>query len=167
MGSGKTTVGNVLANKINLKFKDLDLEIEKSENLSIAEIFDKKGEIYFRKLEMQKVKELIESKESFVLASGGGTPCYGETMKRMLTAEDSVVVYLRGNVNYLKKRLKNEKEKRPVLAHLNSDEQLSEWIGAHLFERSQFYNRAHHIVGIDAKTVEEIADEIIEKITLK
>lgn len=167
MGSGKTTVGSLLAPKLNLVFKDLDTEIERREKMSISELFDKKGELYFRKLEMHVVKELLGTNESFVLATGGGTPCYGDTMNSMLNTEDALVIYLRGTVNYLLERLKNEKEKRPLLAHLTTELQLKEWIGIHLFERSQFYNEAHHIISIDSKNVRQIVDEIIEKITLK
>ncbi|NLN25155.1 MAG: shikimate kinase [Bacteroidetes bacterium] len=167
MGSGKSTVGSKLATRLNLVFKDLDTEIEQREKMSLSALFDIKGELYFRKLEMQVVKELLDTNESFVLATGGGTPCYGDTMNSMLHTEDALVIYLRGTVNHLMNRLKNEKDKRPMLAHLNTEIQLKEWIGMHLFERSQFYNKAHHIISIDSKSVEQLVDEILEKITLK
>ena len=76
MGSGKSSVGALLASKLEISFFDLDAIIEEEEQLSVNEIFAKKGEIYFRKKEHSVLHSLLEKKESFVLSLGGGTPCY-------------------------------------------------------------------------------------------
>jgi len=76
MGSGKSTVGHHLAKKLYLTFTDLDNHIEKKENKTISEIFNEKGEIYFRKKEHEYLKQFINENDSYVLSLGGGTPCY-------------------------------------------------------------------------------------------
>ena len=158
MGSGKSTVGRSLSAKLALNALDLDDHIVKREALSISEIFQRKGEIYFRKLEGQYLKELLESEEKFILSLGGGTPCYGNNMDRILKTGSSV--YLKAGLNTLVERLKKEKESRPLIASL-SEEQLTEFVAKHLFERRAFYERANFVVETDGKTADMIAGEII------
>jgi len=80
MGSGKTTLGKKMAHKLNFNFIDLDEEIEKFENLAINEIFENYGENYFRKVENKMLKKVLNYKQPFVLAVGGGTPCFFKNM---------------------------------------------------------------------------------------
>ncbi|MDD3723627.1 MAG: shikimate kinase, partial [Lutibacter sp.] len=80
MASGKSAVGRILSEKLNIQFIDLDSFIEEKEQLSISEIFETKGEIYFRKIEGIYLQELLNSKESTVISLGGGTPCYGNNI---------------------------------------------------------------------------------------
>lgn len=75
-GSGKSTVGRPLAQAMNLPFVDLDKEIERQEQRSIPEIFEQKGEAYFRQVESQLLKQWATSNKDFVLATGGGAPCF-------------------------------------------------------------------------------------------
>ena len=75
-GSGKSTLGRPLAHAMNLPFVDLDKEIEKQEQRSIPEIFEHQGEAYFRQVESQVLKQWATSNKDFVLATGGGAPCF-------------------------------------------------------------------------------------------
>jgi len=76
MGSGKTTVGEKLAEALQLEFIDLDQKIETNQNKSIVKIFTELGQIKFRKIEKQSLTEILERSNNFVLATGGGTPAY-------------------------------------------------------------------------------------------
>ena len=80
MASGKSTLGRILANKLNYDFIDLDDYIEEKEQLLVSDIFKSKGELYFRKMETLYLKELLDNKTKLVLSLGGGTPCYSNNM---------------------------------------------------------------------------------------
>src|SRR5438874_1229377 len=82
-GSGKTTTGKLLAEKLKLTFVDLDMEIEKSEGRSINQIFEKRKENYFREVESMILKKFCSSSESFVMSTGGGAPCFFNNIKQM------------------------------------------------------------------------------------
>jgi shikimate kinase len=164
MGSGKSSVGNELAAKLNFAFTDLDAEIEKVEGSSISELFVSKGEIYFRKLENSIFKRLIKSDERLVIATGGGTPSYGDTLSFLLEQEHVVVFYLKATLETLTKRLIKEKAKRPLIAHLDTTQALEDFIRKHLFERAHFYNQAHHTIRTDDASVSEITEKIVAKL---
>ncbi|MFY0630993.1 MAG: shikimate kinase [Flavobacteriaceae bacterium] len=159
MGSGKTTIGKHLAKKSYLPFFDLDSYIESKEKLSITDIFDQKGEIYFRKIEHRYLKEFIENNDSYVLSLGGGTPCYAGNMNSIKEQIDIHSFYLQASIPTLKERLVRNTSRRPLLAQL-SEEKLTEYIAKHLFERRDFYEEATHRIKIDSKSVEEVVAEI-------
>ena len=159
MGSCKTTIGIQLARKLFLNFTDLDDFIEEKEQQSIKEIFKQKGEIYFRKIEHKYLKQFINENESYVLSLGGGTPCYAGNLDLILKNKKSLSFYLRGSIPTLFKRLSENKFKRPLISDL-SDDQLTEYIAKHLFERSLFYDKATHKISIDNKEIQEIVTEI-------
>lgn len=156
MASGKSAVGVALSNKLNLSFIDLDDYIEEKEQKPIPRIFEEKGEIYFRKVEADCLKELLLDTENFILSLGGGTPCYGNNME--LVIEHSESFYLRTSIPTIYNRLLNEKSKRPLIAEI-PNEKLQEFIGKHLFERRFFYEQATNIIVTDNKSINEIADE--------
>lgn len=160
MGSGKTTIGKMLAKDLNIKFLDLDEYIEKNEGNTIKAIFSEKGEVYFRKKEFQYLSELLDSNQDFVLSTGGGTPCYGNNMKTILAASFNVF-YVKVSISELVFRLSNQKESRPLIKNINLED-LPEFIGKHLFERSFYYNQAPHIAVGDAKSPEKLSSEIKE-----
>ncbi len=161
MASGKSTIGKILANKLNYDFIDLDDYIEKEEQTSIVNIFKSKGEIYFRKLETAHLKTILTNKNNVVLSLGGGTPCYGNNMDVILNDNNSKSIYLKTGIPELVSRLKNEKSKRPLIAHIKTDDLLTEFIGKHLFERSQFYNLAEVKITTDNKTETDIVEELL------
>ena len=159
MGSGKTTIGKIVANHLNIKFLDLDDYIEQQENMSVGLIFEKRGELYFRKKEREYLSQIFLTETNFVLSLGGGTPCFGDNME--LVNEKTVnSFYLNMGIDELTNRLLKEKNHRPMISHLQ-DEELTEFIGKHLFERSFYYNKAHKKVKGNNNTPTEIAEMII------
>jgi shikimate kinase len=164
MGSGKSTIGLQLANILGFTFVDLDAYIEAKESSSIPELFKSKGEIYFRKKESSYLKELLNTNESSVIALGGGTPCYGINLQLILETDNAKSVYLKLSIPSLVKRLELEKSKRPLISHLKTQEELTEFIGKHLFERSPYYSQANEIIIADEKSVDDIVEAIILKL---
>jgi len=81
MGSGKSTVGRILADKLGSGFVDMDEEIEQSQGQTISQIFSTLGESQFRKIETATIKRLLSTKKPLVISTGGGTPCFGENSK--------------------------------------------------------------------------------------
>lgn len=140
MGSGKSTIGQALARELGLPFVDMDSYIENRLEQPISEVFRTRGELYFRRTEHELLGELLDEGEPMVLALGGGTPCYAGNMDLVLEHTPNVV-YLQLSVGALARRLEHEKAHRPLIAHL-PDEELPEFIGKHLFERSPFYSKA-------------------------
>lgn len=160
MASGKSTIGKILAKKLNYQFMDLDAYIEQKEQNSVKDIFRNKGEIYFRKKESLYLNELINCKENLVLSLGGGTPCYGSNMEDILNTKTVTSIYLKASIPTLINRLQNEKDSRPLVSHLKSKESLEEYVGKHIFERSPFYSRSHLTISTDEKPENEIIEAI-------
>jgi len=126
MGSGKSTIGKLLADNLDFEFIDLDDFIAASEKMEITKIFEAKGEIYFRKKEFQYLNEILNTKNDFVLSTGGGTPCYGENMNAILEATSNVF-YLKISIAGLINRLISEKEHRPLISKI-PDQELPDFI---------------------------------------
>ncbi|MFC7346322.1 shikimate kinase [Chryseobacterium zhengzhouense] len=163
MGSGKSHISKILSDKINFKLIDLDKEISWRNKLTIPEIFEKKGEIYFRKLERETLEEILATRENIVLSLGGGTPVYYNNME--IINHNSKSIFLRASISTLVERLSKQKEKRPLIAKI-TDEDLPEFIAKHLFERNIFYSKAQFSISTDNKTPEDIVKEITEKLYL-
>lgn len=161
MGSGKSIIAKQLADVLKFEKLDLDAVIENSEGKSITEIFQESGEIYFRKQEGLLLRELVNTKENFVLATGGGTPCYGNLMEFLKNKEEILTVYLNTSVDELTKRLIGEKQQRPIIAHLKNEAQLNEFIRKHLFERAFYYNQAQLRFNTDQLTEDEVVEQIV------
>lgn len=159
MGSGKSTVARQLAMELGLPFTDLDDYITAREKLSIKEIFEARGEIYFRLQESKYLKQLLADENDVVLALGGGTPCYGDNMEVIKEASRSF--YLKASIPTICQRLRNEKAQRPLIASLD-EEQLNEFVAKHLFERRNFYEQATVILPVDNKSVTELVHELLE-----
>jgi shikimate kinase len=161
MGSGKSTIGKALATVLSYNFLDLDDYISDKENASISELFKTRGEIYFRKKESQYLSELIDTSQNLVLALGGGTPCYGKNSDLLLHNLSVKAFYLKLSIPLLTTRLFKEREKRPLISHLNSEQDLLEFVGKHLFERIQYYNQAEYTINTDHKSIQAILEEIL------
>lgn len=157
MGSGKSHISKVLSKKLNLKLFDLDRQISLKNNMTIPEIFEKRGEIYFRKQENLILNEILSSYDDIILSVGGGTPAYFNNMEIINHYSESV--FLQTSVTNLADRILKQKDKRPLVAKI-ADEDLPEFIAKHLFERNVFYSQSKHKVITDGKSPEEIATEI-------
>ncbi|MFI1770834.1 shikimate kinase [Thalassobellus citreus] len=164
MASGKSTLGKILAEKLNYEFVDLDDYIEEIEKMTVSEIFKAKGEIYFRKQEAFYLNEMLDAKNNIILSVGGGTPCFGVNMEMILNSKNVKSIYLKASLPKLVKKLMKKKAKRPLIAHIESEEALTEFIGKHLFERSQYYSQAEFTITTDGKTKKDIVEELILKL---
>ena len=164
MGSGKSSIGKILSEKLAYSLVDLDDYIEKKENSTVKTIFKTKGEIYFRKKENEYLKVLLRTEGNMILSLGGGTPCYGQNMDLIEAAEDATSIYLKASLPKLSKKLFKKKAKRPLIAHIATEEDMAEFIGKHLFERSHFYNKAQITVLTDDKNKEEVATAVLEQL---
>ena len=161
MGSVISTIGKQLASVLDYDFIDLDDYIIKKENRTIANIFSDNGEIYFRKIESQYLKEILSQENNVVLALGGGTPCYANNIELIENDENVISFYLKLSIPYLSKRLFSEKGNRPLISHLEILEELQEFVGKHLFERVQYYSKANHTVEAEEKSVKDITETIL------
>ena len=159
MGSGKSSVGEVLADKTGKPFIDLDHFIEQKLSKTISKIFEEDGIIRFREIEHHALSELLQNNKRAIISLGGGTPCYYNNMS--IVNEYAQSIYLQGSVPMLSTRLFKERSERPLIKNINSMEELQEFVGKHLFERSQFYLKADHTINIDHKKVDEIVEEVI------
>jgi shikimate kinase len=163
MGCGKSTIANKLSGKIQIPYVDLDEFIEKKTNLTINQIFENHGEIYFRKLEHTHFVELLNHPEEIIIGLGGGTPCYANNHE-LLKGDHVTSIYLKASIDTLYKRLVSNKAKRPLIADKN-EEEMREFIAKHLFDRSFYYNHAQYKVNVDDKTIEETVNDILNLLT--
>jgi len=164
MGSGKSLIADYISKKMKFPLVDLDDQITLIEELSVSEIFATKGELYFRKLETKILEDVLEEPIDMVVALGGGTPCYGINIDLIKSHPEAKMVYLKASVEFLTKRLFEEKQNRPLISHLTSKEDLDDFIRKHLFERSYYYNQANLVVDIENRDVDAIGYEIIKKL---
>lgn len=164
MGSGKSVVGRALAEEFDLNFIDLDAEISKVENKTISEIFSESGEIYFRKKESEVLTTLLQREEDFILALGGGTPCYGKNLQLIKNSPGTTLVYLKTGLPQLKRRLLQEKDQRPLIRDLGSPEVLEDFIRKHLFERTYYYSQSDLSISTDDKSIKEVVTELYERL---
>lgn len=128
-------MGLDLAVHLNLQFVDLDQDIEKDSKLSISQIFEQKGEAYFRQLEKHHLAKIIDELDSFVMATGGGTPCFFNNMDTM--NEAGTTIYIDTPVETIQARLKLDTT-RPLLKSITLSELL--------VKRKGWYNQADHTI---------------------
>lgn len=161
MGSGKSTIGKLLSENLNHKFLDLDSFIASNEKLSVSELFNKKGEVYFRKIESLYLKKVVKSNKKMILSLGGGTPCYDNNLDYLKNSANIKLIYLKHSVEHLAKRLFLERQSRPLISNITNENALKEFIAKHLFERSFFYNKADIIINCDNKTEVEVLEALL------
>jgi shikimate kinase len=143
MGSGKSTFGPHLAKALKLVYYDLDSIIEANAWMSIKDIFKKLGQDHFRELEHKALTEYIKTHDNFVLATGGGTPCFFDNLDRM--KETGITVYLDVPTDELARRLVETKSRRPLLKGIQ-DHKLEGFIKEQLSKRMEFYQQADLMV---------------------
>jgi len=158
MGSGKTHWGKLLSQKLSLSLFDLDQRIAEEENMPINEIFAKKGEEYFRMQEKEVLHSITENNESFVMACGGGTPCFFNNIDFM--NNNGTTVWLNTRMEVLYERLLKEKSERPLLKALK-DEQLKLYLVKKFSERRIYYEQAELVVEEDNASVESLIQNIM------
>ena len=153
MGVGKTSVGKIVAKKLNMKFIDTDLNIEKKCLMKIAEIFNKKGENFFR---TEEEKEVITSlkKTKSIIALGGGA--FINKNLRNVILKNSISVWLDIDTKILNKRTKRNK-KRPLLNKKNNQTIIDELYS----KRKNIYQYADHKIDCNNLDKENIAKKIM------
>lgn len=157
MGCGKTHWGREISRKLGIPFFDLDEQIVASEGKSINEIFAEKGEEFFRLKEKEVLYLVAESHESFVMACGGGTPCFYNNIDYM--NNNGTTVWINCSVDCLFTRLVKEREKRPLIREL-SDAQLKAFIIKKFADRKIFYQQASVILNDDDIDIDKVVDAI-------
>jgi shikimate kinase len=139
-GSGKSTFGRQLASELGFQFFDLDQVIEEKYQLKIPEIFSKYGEGKFREWETETLSEMLDMDSSFILASGGGAPCFNDNMD--LINAKGVSVYLDVPLDAISRRLGTSKiHNRPMFKDLDQGE-ITLKLKSLLVDREYFYNQA-------------------------
>ncbi len=152
MGAGKTTLAKKLASKLGYQWIDTDQEIEKKEGVKVSEIFEVRGETYFRFLEKQLIDELIPS-ENIIVATGGGLPCFNNLMENLNHL--GTTIYLERTPKELFQRVKQATNSRPLIAH-KSDEELLEYIETTMEKRREIYLQSNIIADRFSQTPEKI-----------
>ena len=162
MCAGKTTVGKALAKKMGRTFYDLDWYIEERFHSKVPKIFAEQGEERFRDLERRMLHEAAEF-ENIVLSCGGGTPCFFDNMEYMNQVAETY--YLKATPETICSHLKISKGERPLLKG-KSPEELHEFVSLQLQERSQFYEKAQHIIDVNVldnfDKIDFVVDEILK-----
>ena len=136
MGVGKTYWGKLLSEHLNVYFVDLDKTLEEQLGYTVAEIFAKKGESYFRKIEANILRQQIKYGK-LILSTGGGTPCFYNNIHWMNNTGKTI--WLKDSIDNIYQRVINEKEKRPVISNIE-DESLKKYLSELLKERTPYYN---------------------------
>ena len=158
MGVGKTAVGEVLAKKLNRKFVELDLLIERKAGKSIPEIFQQDGEVAFRELEIEVTREIAREKY-LVIACGGGVVLNRINIDRL--REESRIVYLTASPRVILKRISGDGGERPLLKGDNP----SSTIQGLLRFRKPFYERATDIkIDTSRLDIESVVEQIISRL---
>lgn len=165
MGSGKTTIGSRLADKLKIYFIDSDREIEDCEKMSINKIFDLKGENYFRKIEKQTIQEIINRDEPMVLSLGGGAFIDQETRK--LIKNKTISIWLKANLETILNRVSG-KNNRPLLRGKDRRLVIHDLIKKRypIYEESDIHFNINDYENYDKKNedISLIVDEIIKNI---
>lgn len=156
MGTGKSSVGRLLARRLGFKFLDTDLLIEKKEGRSIPEIFAEEGEEYFRRVESEVLEEIINSGDSFVLATGGGIVISAKN--RRLLKDRTFPVLLTASPETIYRRTSGGG--RPLLNLTKPEKRINEL----LKKREVYYREFKDRVDTEGKTLFEVTGEILAMI---
>jgi shikimate kinase len=157
MGSGKTYWGRLLSQKLSIPFFDLDEQVVANAGKSIPELFEEQGEEQFRLMEKDALHIITESHDSFVMACGGGSPCFFNNIDYMNRI--GTTIWINTPLDILYARLVKEKTQRPLLKEL-PDDQLKGYIFKKFSDRKIYYEQAAVIV--DEEPVE--LDKLIAKV---
>ena len=155
MGAGKSVVGAELSRRLRMDFRDLDREIEEAEGLSVNDVFESRGEDYFRRREAETLESLCRSERGAVISTGGG--CVLCERNRETMSASGHVFYLKADVDTLWSRVRG-KRSRPLLNVSDPYGRLRELFA----KRRDVYELCGHAVCTDDVGISEVADKIIE-----
>jgi len=154
MAVGKSAVGRTLARKLKRRFVDLDKVIEKSEGMKVSEIFDQKGEAYFRQREKEALADVLQ-RHGQIIATGGGVVLDPENVR--LLRENALLICLVASTDVLLKRA-GHGGKRPLLKGNNRKECIEEILA----QRASHYAAADARVETSDLTIDEVAECIVK-----
>ena len=154
MGSGKSTIGALLSKKLNRKFIDIDIKIEKIEKKTISQIFRLEGEKYFRKIELETILSLLNSKDSELVLSLGGGAFLDEKIKKNIK-NSSLSFWLNWKPSTIIKRIRKS-SKRPLIQGLTDQE-----IEKMMLDRNKHYAKSNFKIDCDNHKKNEIVDKIV------
>jgi len=161
-GSGKTTIGKLLAIKLNRSFTDVDKYIENRYHRTIATLFEEKGEAGFREIERRSLQE-ISGFENVLVSTGGGLPCFFDNMDVM--NQTGMTIYLKTNVNDLLNRLDSNIHNRPLI-NGKSSEELRDFVEMNLKKRESFYNQAKCIIEVPNFSSKKEMNQWVDELTI-
>ncbi len=153
MGSGKTTIGKLLGEKLALRSIDIDVIIEQNEKRTISEIFQNEGEKYFRNIERETIKKNFTNKD-LIISLGGGA--FEDQLTQELLLKNSTVIYLKTSPNVILERIKNNTN-RPLLKNQMTVEKIQSII----LQRQKNYELANITILTDNKNTDKIVEEIL------
>ncbi len=157
MGTGKSSVGERLSERLSLDFFELDEIIEEKEGALIKDIFDQKGEPYFRKLEKEAVKEVARRK-GVIISAGGGAVIDEENFKNLKNT--GVIICLEASPDVILQRTKNLTT-RPLLNVADPKKKIEELLKV----RFPYYKKSDHCINTDKLTIEQVVEIIINLVT--
>ncbi len=164
MTSGKSTLGSILANILGWNFYDLDKELEFDEKQKVTEIFETKGESYFRKIESEKLRTLSKEK-NLIISLGGGTIINNDNVK--FITNSGKLIYLRVDPEIIYTRIK-KKTDRPLFKEFvlseNSKENFLIKIKTMLAEREPYYYKADLVFDVDNSPIGLTVDKLAKTI---
>lgn len=153
MGSGKTTIGKLLGEKLTLRSIDIDVIIEQNEKRTVSEIFQNEGEKYFRNIERETIKKNFTNK-NLIISLGGGA--FEDQLTQELLLKNSTVIYLKTSPNVILERIKNNTN-RPLLKNQMTVEKIQSII----LQRQKNYELANITILTDNKNTDKIVEEIL------
>lgn len=153
MGSGKTTIGKLLGEKLTLRSIDIDVIIEQNEKRTVSEIFQNEGEKYFRNIERETIKKNFTNKD-LIISLGGGA--FEDQLTQELLLKNSTVIYLKTSPNVILERIKHNTN-RPLLKNQMTVEKIQSII----LQRQKNYELANITILTDNKNTDKIVEEIL------
>jgi shikimate kinase len=159
MGTGKTSVGRLVAEQLHFQYLDTDETIQMHTNRSIADIFSKDGEPAFRSLEKKLVEELAAHTKT-VISTGGGLPAHSANLDSLKT--HALVVCLWASPEKIWERVKNQSH-RPLLHDADPQKKIRELLVA----REPFYRQADVLVNTDIRSVREVVQQVVHQFRLE
>ena len=158
MGTGKTSVGWLVAEQLHFHYLDTDEMIQSQTGRTISDIFETDGEPAFRKLEQEVVKELGSRKRT-VISTGGGLPAFDQNLAHLKT--HALTVCLWASPEKIWERVRNQTH-RPLLSGQNPQLKISELLAA----REPFYRQADVLINTDLRSAREVAQQVIHQFKL-
>lgn len=146
MGVGKSTLGQMAADLLSVEFVDFDSLVEAHCQMTISEIFSQFGETFFRKLEHELLREVIQTRDQFIMGTGGGLPCFNNNLQIM--NENGYTIYLRASSDSIVERLSLSAGSRPLILN-KSPAELYDFVTAMLLEREPIYQQSKATVELD------------------